>query len=236
MAYCDVQQLFDTVIPFGQHRCYWKSRYLSGLDDAAIDAIVAGNAAPAVAEHAVVDLELRRAPRPTSTPTRRRSATARCRGWSRSTRSGTPPTRTTANIAWTRAFWERLEPYSDRGRIYLNFAGHGEDNDELTRRAFGPNYQRLARDQAALRPDQHVPLQPEHPTGDLSSARSRSDIVEVESPATGAPLPKAYKDRAAASLGLIARPNQSSTRIERSVFQRLGWPSPSSISKGIAPA
>ena len=56
----------------------------------------------------------------------------------------TTPTRTSANIAWTRAFWERLQPYSDRGRIYLNFAGHGEDNDELTRRAFGPNYERLA--------------------------------------------------------------------------------------------
>ena len=38
-----------------------------------------------------------------------------------------------ANIAWTRAFWERLEPYSDRGRIYLNFAGHGEDNDDADR-------------------------------------------------------------------------------------------------------
>ena len=24
MPYCDVQQLFDAVIPFGQHRCYWK--------------------------------------------------------------------------------------------------------------------------------------------------------------------------------------------------------------------
>ena len=46
MAYRDVQQLFDTVIPFGKHRCYWKSRYLSGLDDEAIDLIVAGNERP----------------------------------------------------------------------------------------------------------------------------------------------------------------------------------------------
>ena len=34
------------------------------------------------------------------------------------------------NIAWTRAFWERLQPYSDRGRIYLNFAGHGEGSEQ----------------------------------------------------------------------------------------------------------
>ena len=54
------------------------------------------------------------------------------------------PDHDAVNIAWTRAFWERLQRYSDRGRIYLNFAGHGEDNDELTRRAFGPNYERLA--------------------------------------------------------------------------------------------
>ena len=60
MSYCDIQQLFDALIPFGQYRCYWKSHYLSGLDDAAIDLIVEGNAQPAVAQHALLDLELRR--------------------------------------------------------------------------------------------------------------------------------------------------------------------------------
>ena len=29
MSYCDVQKLFDAVIPFGRHRCYWKCHYLS---------------------------------------------------------------------------------------------------------------------------------------------------------------------------------------------------------------
>ena len=29
MPYCDIQQLFDTLIPSGQYRCYWKSHYLS---------------------------------------------------------------------------------------------------------------------------------------------------------------------------------------------------------------
>ena len=46
MAYTDIQQLFDTLIPFGQYRCYWKSHYLSDLGDSAIDAIVASNAHP----------------------------------------------------------------------------------------------------------------------------------------------------------------------------------------------
>ena len=31
MSYCEVQTLFDTLIPFGQHRCYWKCHYLEVL-------------------------------------------------------------------------------------------------------------------------------------------------------------------------------------------------------------
>ncbi len=46
LPYCDLQRLFDAVIPFGRHRCYWKCHYLAGLDDALIDRILAANAAP----------------------------------------------------------------------------------------------------------------------------------------------------------------------------------------------
>src|SRR3546814_19432376 len=35
--YCDVQQLFDTLMPSGDFRCYWKARYLTGLTDEMID-------------------------------------------------------------------------------------------------------------------------------------------------------------------------------------------------------
>ena len=143
MAYRDVQQLFDTIIPFGKHRCYWKSRYLRGLDDEAIDLIVACNERP---------------PSPSTlssiwnfggaTAQVDAAATAfgdRSMPWMVSIDSiWDTADQDDANIAWTRAFWDRLEPYSDRGRIYLNFAGHGEDNDQLTRRTFGPNYERLA--------------------------------------------------------------------------------------------
>src|SRR3546814_20199139 len=37
MNYCDVQQLFDTLMPSGDFRCYWKARYLTGLTDEMID-------------------------------------------------------------------------------------------------------------------------------------------------------------------------------------------------------
>jgi FAD/FMN-containing dehydrogenase len=143
MAYRDVQQLFDTVIPFGKHRCYWKSRFLGGLGDDVIDLIVDSNARPPSANTlssiwnlggatAQVDAE----------------ATAfgdRSMPWMVSIDSiWDTPDQDEANIAWTRDFWQRLQPYSHRDRIYLNFAGLGEDNDELTRRAFGTNYERLA--------------------------------------------------------------------------------------------
>ena len=142
MPYRDVQRLFDAVVPFGQHRSYWKSRYLRDLGDEVIETIVAGNERPASPNTlssiwnfggATADVEA--------------DATAfgdRSMPWMVSIDSiWDTASQDDVNIAWTRAFWERLEPFSD-GRLYLNFAGHGEDNDELTRRAFGPNYERLA--------------------------------------------------------------------------------------------
>jgi FAD/FMN-containing dehydrogenase len=143
LAYRDVQQLFDAVIPFGKHRCYWKSTFLSGLEDEVIDQIVDGNLRPP-------------SPNTLSSIWNFGGATAevdaaatafgdRSMGWMVSIDSiWTAAEDDDPNIAWTRAFWQGLQPYSDRGRIYLNFPGHGEDNDELTRRSFGPNYERLA--------------------------------------------------------------------------------------------
>ena len=40
-----------------------------------------------------------------------------------------------ANIAWSRNFWSDMQRHSD-ARLYLNFAGHGED-DGLVRAAVG---------------------------------------------------------------------------------------------------
>src|SRR3546814_3085818 len=37
MNYCDVQRLFDALMPAGDFRCYWKARYLTGLTDEMID-------------------------------------------------------------------------------------------------------------------------------------------------------------------------------------------------------
>ena len=37
-----------------------------------------------------------------------------------------------------------MKQHSQKGRIYLNFPGHGEDQRTLVRQAFGDNYKKLA--------------------------------------------------------------------------------------------
>jgi FAD/FMN-containing dehydrogenase len=56
-----------------------------------------------------------------------------------------------ANIAWTRAFWDAMRPYSN-GAVYLNFPGLGEEGETMVRASLGGNYERLARIKAAYDP------------------------------------------------------------------------------------
>ncbi|MES2210705.1 MAG: FAD-binding oxidoreductase [Chloroflexota bacterium] len=143
IAYVDMQQLFDTIIPFGRYRSYWKSRYLSGLPDEAIDRIIEGNLRPP-------------SPNTLSSIWNFGGATARVGPGETAFGDRSMPWMFSidsiwsaaddddANIAWTRDFWQRLEPHSQEGRIYLNFAGLGEDGEELVRRSYGDTFGRLA--------------------------------------------------------------------------------------------
>jgi FAD/FMN-containing dehydrogenase len=45
-------------------------------------------------------------------------------------------------IAWTRRRWAEMRELTGGG-VYLNFAGLGEDNDQLARAGYGRNYDRL---------------------------------------------------------------------------------------------
>ena len=142
MDYADVQQLFDTVIPFGEYRSYWKSRFVNGLTDEAIDVILEGNANPP-------------SPNTLSSIWNFGGATARVGASETAFGDRSMPYMVSvdsiwsdaaddaANIEWTRSFWERLGAYNHHDRIYLNFAGHGEDSDELVRRTFGDNFARI---------------------------------------------------------------------------------------------
>ena len=143
MDYCAVQQLFDAVIPAGQFRCYWKSTYLTGLSDEAIDLIMKENAEPP-------------SPNTLSSIWNFGGATAkvpaaatafgdRSMGYMLSADSiWTGEDRDAENIAWSRGLVDRLQPYAHHGRAYMNFAGFGEDGESLVQRSYGANYARLA--------------------------------------------------------------------------------------------
>ena len=152
MDYCDLQRLFDTVIPFGQHRCYWKSQFLSDLPDEAIDLIVERNATPPSANTLSSIWNFGGATAavgPTDTAFGDRSMPYMVSIdsiWNTADEDE-------ANIAWTRDFWDQLTPFSSHGRLYLNFAGLGEGNDDLVRKSFGANFERLTAIKRTYDPD-----------------------------------------------------------------------------------
>jgi hypothetical protein len=150
--YCEIQQLFDTLMPAGDFRCYWKSHYLSGLSDDVIDEILEGVAT---------------VPSPNSlssiwnfggaTAQVAADATAfgdRSMPWMFSLDSVWKNAQDDeTNIGWTRDFWQRMQHHSHKGRMYLNFPGQGEEGEKLLRDTFGDNYQRLREIKAKYDPD-----------------------------------------------------------------------------------
>jgi len=152
LEYCELQQLFDTLMPAGQYRCYWKSHYLSGLSDKVIEDILEGVAT---------------VPSPNSLSsiwnfggaTARVAADATAFGdrsmpWMFSIDSvweGEENDET--NIGWTRDLWGRMQRHSHEGRMYLNFPGQGEEGDKLLQDTFGENYQQLREIKAKYDPD-----------------------------------------------------------------------------------
>jgi FAD/FMN-containing dehydrogenase len=151
MPYRTIQALYDGLFPKGRDRCYWKSTYLSRLDDEVIGEITA-----------------RMAKRPSEMTfasiwkfggfVQRVAADATAFGdrsmpfmlsldaiWPGADDDD-------ANIGWVRSFWQDMQRYST-GRLYLNFPGHGE-GASLVRDAFGAEvYARLAKIKHRYDPD-----------------------------------------------------------------------------------
>jgi len=142
MPYCDIQALFDQVIPFGQHRCYWKSHYLDGLSDAVIDDIIEGFATVPSANTLSSIWNFGGATAQVAA-----DATAfgdRSMPWMLSIDSiWNDAEDDERNIGWTRDFWQRMKAHSHRGRMYLNFPGLGEEGARMLEATFGDNYARL---------------------------------------------------------------------------------------------
>ncbi len=152
MNYTDVQQLFDTLIPFGEHRCYCKARYLSDLSDEMIDlAMLTAKAAPS--DNTISSL-WNFGGATAQVPADATAFGDRSMGWMYSLDAiWLAPADDENNIAWSREGWSAAAPYAKENRAYLNFPGHGEDGEELTREAFGSNYTRLAQIKAKYDPE-----------------------------------------------------------------------------------
>lgn len=151
MAYCEVQQLFDTLMPAGEFRCYWKARYLADLPDEAIDLSMA-NALAAPSNKSLSSLWNFGG----ATAQVAANATAfgdRSMGWMYSLDGvWSDPAEDAKNISWAREGWSNSERFGHRDRVYLNFPGHGEDDGALARANYGENYPRLCKIKAKYDP------------------------------------------------------------------------------------
>lgn len=146
-----VQSSFDAVFPRGELRSYWRSLYLSGLSDEAVDAVAA---------------RAQQRPSPTTMLSVMHMGGAIARvGASESAlceRSAayavgiggnwTDPDQDAAAIAWVRATWSDLARFGT-GATYLNFNGRaGGGADAGVDEGHGLNLQRLAAVKAAYDP------------------------------------------------------------------------------------
>ncbi len=140
MPYTEFQQLLDEDYPDGM-RYYWKSLYLDGLSDAAIDRI---------------EYWARDAPSPLSTvDVWQLGGAITDVGIEESAFAGRhapyllgveanweDPEADDANVAWVRDCLDDMRQFSD-GSVYLNFPGFHEEGNEMMRTTFGPAYERL---------------------------------------------------------------------------------------------
>jgi FAD/FMN-containing dehydrogenase len=143
MSYSQVQRMFDDGFPPGR-RHYWKSGFLDGLDDEAI-AVLVDHFTRVPSPHSGVLIEqyggaVNRVG-PSETAFAHRTSPYNLTilsGWE-------SPTDDDANIAWTRALWAAMEPFT-ADAVYVNYLGETRDEgQERIRAAYGTaTYDRLA--------------------------------------------------------------------------------------------
>ncbi|KAA0693334.1 FAD-binding oxidoreductase [Neorhizobium sp. P12A] len=151
MPYCILQSIYDGLFPKGRDRCYWKSTYLSRLDDHVISEIVEKlSKRPSEMTYASIwkfGGAVQRVPADATAFGDRSMPFMLSLDaiWS-------DPVDDDANIDWVRNSWRSMQAHST-GRLYLNFPGLGE-GDSLVRDAFGAEtYTRLKQIKRAYDPD-----------------------------------------------------------------------------------
>ncbi|MCB0112178.1 MAG: BBE domain-containing protein, partial [Caldilineaceae bacterium] len=137
-----LQGMFDPFFPEKVQRYYFKSRYLSNLDEATINALIPPASNPPQPMVLVVLWHYGGAmSRVGATET---AFTGRDATYLLSVDAiWQDPQASDEVIAYSRDFLAAMESYSPGG-LYVNFAGLGEEGERLVQSAYGENYGRLA--------------------------------------------------------------------------------------------
>jgi hypothetical protein len=140
LSYMQIQTQLDDGFPPGVQN-YWKSSFLRGLSDDALDAIV-DHAATVPSPLSAIIIEQfggamgRVDPRATAFPNRESEYNFLIISrWQ-------DPADDERQIAWTRQFWQALQP-SASGGVYVNYLEGGQEGADRVRAAYGVNYDRL---------------------------------------------------------------------------------------------
>ncbi|MFW6075570.1 MAG: FAD-binding oxidoreductase [Chloroflexota bacterium] len=141
LPYTAVQTAFDPMFPKGD-MYYFKSQYVDGLTDELIDELCS-IADKRPSSRSLIALwhqggaTSRVDPEETPLAGRDSPLLVSFDGvWA-------DPADNERNIAWARDAWAAMHDHS-RGGLYLNFAGLGEEKEDLVRSGYGNNYARLA--------------------------------------------------------------------------------------------
>jgi FAD/FMN-containing dehydrogenase len=140
LPYTVINSLLDGGYPTGSLN-YWKSGFLSGLTDEAIDELLARFAvcpspmSTVLLEHFHGEV--------TRVPVDATAVPHREPGYNFVITSvWTDPAATDENVAWTKEAFGALEPFL-AGRRYLNYFSEDDVGEDPVRAAYGPNYERL---------------------------------------------------------------------------------------------
>ena len=192
MPYPAVNSMLDDAFPRGALN-YWKSAFFTELSDAAVQTMIdAFEAAPSIMTGMVIEhfhgAVCRVDPTATAYPFREPGYNLVLTGqWS-------DPADTDANVAWVRDTFAALEPYTGAEGV-RELPGRRRERSGCERVRAQPRSTR--RDQAALRPGQPLPAQPQHRPGVGRGATAQ------EASASAAPSSSSF---ARAALMMAVRP------------------------------
>ena len=146
-----LQGMFDPFFPKAQQLYYFKSKYLSNLDESTIAAIVPNATAPPQPMILIAIWHMGGAmSRIDDDQTAFRGRKANYLFSVDAIWTGTE--NNDAVIAYARDFLNELEEFSPGG-LYVNFAGLGEEGESLVKAAYGDNYQKLSAVKTKYDPD-----------------------------------------------------------------------------------